>query len=320
MLSRVANSIYWMSRYVERIENYARFISVNIHLSFDLPEVISDHWNVLLEATLDKPVYDSMYGEQSEEKIIDFITFDPRNPNSIYSMLNNARENVRTVKEVMPKEYWESINRFYLRFKTYSSSPHHDMESMLEFYEGIKQQCQLLTGMLDSCLTRNEAYYFVILGKFLERADKTSRFLDIGYFNFKGVSESKNTNPQELIVWSAVLKSVSAFNMYRQQYKSLNQDHIIEFLIKDRKFPRAICHSVKKAEYALYRISGSRAQNGYSNYAEKELSELNHRIDFTETEDIKKHGLHKFLNDFQVKNNKVDAEIFKVYFDLSRNS
>lgn len=316
MLSRVANSVYWMGRYIERIDNYARFMSVNINLSYDLPD-ITDHWKLLLEATHDKHMYDSLYSDDSEENIINFITFDSLNPNSIYSMIGNARENVRTVKEVVPKEFWESINKFYLRFKNYTFNSHHDMDTMMEFYDGIKQQCQFLTGMLDATLTRNEAYYFFTLGKFLERADKTSRFLDIGYFNYKTISDGKSVNSQDLVVWTAVLKSVSAFNMYRQQYKTLTQDHIIEFLIKDRNFPRAICHSIKKAEYALYRISGSRPQNGYRNVAEKTISELNHIIDFTETEDIKKAGLHKFLNNFQIKNNQVDSEIFKVYFDLS---
>ena len=306
-----------MGRYIERVENYARFMSVNINLSYDLPGVITDHWKVLLEATYDKPVYDALYGDDSEEKIIDFITFDPRNPNSVYCMLGNARENVRTVKEVVPKEFWEAINTFYLRFKNYTHSPHHDMEGMMGFYDGIKQQCQFLTGMLDACLTRNEAYYFFILGKFIERADKTSRFLDIGYFNFRTVADPKQVNSQDLLIWAAVLKSVSAFNMYRQQYKRLNQNTIIEFLVKDRYFPRAICHSVKKAEYALYRISGSGPRNGYGNPAEKCISELGHLVDFTETSAIIGGGLHRFLNDFQLKNNQVDSAIFKVYFDLS---
>ncbi len=313
MLSRVADSVYWMGRYIERVENYARFMSVNINLSCDLPEVITDHWQVLLEATQDKFTYDQFYAQITEDQIVDFMTFDARNPNSIYSMLGNARENVRTVKEVVPKEFWESLNKFYLRFKNYTFEAHHDLESMLEFYDGIKQQCHFLTGMLDACLTRNEAYYFWNLGKFIERADKTSRFLDIGYFK----NEEKSMNSHDFLIWGAVLKSVSAFNMYRQQYKSLNQTNIIEFLIKDRSFPRAICFSLKKAEYALYKISGSRPQNGYRNSAEKQISELNHKIDFTETSEILEMGLHQFLNDFQIANNKLDAEIYKIYFDVS---
>jgi uncharacterized alpha-E superfamily protein len=314
MLSRVANSIYWMNRYIERVENYARFVSVNINLSYDLPGMISEHWDLLLQATHDKAKYDELYTESSEDKIIYFITFDPLNPNSIFNILGNARENARTVKETLPKEVWEHLNSFYLSFKQFSTNKKLDSEELTQFYENIKQQCQLFAGMIDGTLLRDEAYYFANMGKFLERADKTSRFLDIGYFNFQSVSDIKTVNPQDLLIWSAVLKSVSAFNMYRQQYKSLKQENIIEFLIKDRDFPRAICHSIKKAEYAIYRISGARPQDSYSNEAEKAISQLKHEIDFTENGEIIKYGLHKYLNDFQVKNNNIDQEIFKVYF------
>lgn len=314
MLSRVANSIYWMNRYIERVENYARFVSVNINLSYDLPGMISEQWGLLLEATHDRETFDKLYPEETEDKIIYFITFDPQNPNSIYNILGNARENARTVKETLPKEIWEHLNSFYLSFKQFSTNKKLDFEELPKFYENIKQQCQLFAGMIDGTLLRDEAYYFANMGKFLERADKTSRFLDIGYFNFKSVSDIKTVNTQDLLVWSAVLKSVSAFNMYRQQYKSLRQENIIEFLIKDRDFPRAICHSIKKAEYAIYRISGTRPQDSYSNQAEKAITQLKHEIDFTETNEIIKYGLHKYLNDFQVKNNIIDQEIFKVYF------
>jgi uncharacterized alpha-E superfamily protein len=315
MLSRVANSIYWMNRYIERVENYARFVSVNINLSYDLPG-ISKQWGLLLDATHDKDVYDNLYGTESQDQILHFVTFDALNPNSIFNILGNARENARTVKETLPKEVWEHLNAFYLNIKQISTTKQLEIDELPLFYENIKQQCQLFSGMIEGTLVRNEAFYFANLGKFLERADKTSRFLDIGYFNFNAISEPKTANPQDLLVWSAVLKSVSAFNMYRQQYKSLKQENIIEFLIKDREFPRAICHSIKKAEYALYRISGARPQDSYSNEAEKALSQLKHDIDFTETSEIIKTGLHKFLNDFQVKCNQIDNEIFKVYFDL----
>lgn len=117
MLSRVANSIYWMSRYLERVENYSRFVSVNINLSYDLPGMISQQWTLLLEATHDRDNYLSMYGDVDDQnKIIDFITFDQLNPNSIFNLLAYARENARTVKETLPKEVWEHLNGFYLEF------------------------------------------------------------------------------------------------------------------------------------------------------------------------------------------------------------
>lgn len=316
MLSRVANSIYWMSRYIERAENYARFVSVNINLSYELPGIISQQWTLLLDATHDKDVYESLYNIQDQNLIIDFLTFDKLNPNSLINILNHARENARTVKEALPKEIWEHLNRLYLELNR-SKKPSTDQ--LPAFYENIKQKCQLFFGMLDGTLSRNEAHYFANLGKFLERADKTSRFLDIGYFNFSAVTKDKAANPQDLLIWSAVLRSVSALNMYRQKYKSLNQEHIIEFLIKDREFPRAICHCIKKAEYSLYRISGSRPQDSYSNEAEKQISLVKNMIDFTEIQDIVDQSLHIFLNEFQTKNNEIDNQIFKVYFDLESN-
>ena len=316
MLSRVANSVYWMSRYIERVENYARLVSANINLSYDLPGILSENWSSLLEATGDKETYLKHYNQEDKERIIDFITFDVLNPNSILNALSFARENARTIRETLPKEIWEHLNGFYLNFKTSASKSYREIDNIDQFYENIKEECQLFTGMIEATLTRNEAYYFASLGRFVERADKTSRFLDIGYFNFKVKSDNKISNPQDLLVWSAVLKSVSAFNMYRQQYKSLNPESIIEFLIKDRNFPRAICFSIKKAEYSLYRIGGVRPQDSYSNLAEKAISQLKHEIDFTETDEIVKGGLHKYLNTFQTKNNEIDSEIFKVYFDL----
>jgi uncharacterized alpha-E superfamily protein len=316
MLSRVANSIYWMNRYIERVENYARFVSVNINLSYDMPGLVKDHWLSLLEASGDKATYDFHYQSADKDKIIDFITFDIINSNSIYNVLGNARENARTIRETLPKEVWEHLNKFYLTFKDVAIKKNHEIEDITRFFENIKEQCQLFTGMVEATLTRNEAYYFATLGRFLERADKTSRFLDIGYFNFNAEADPKTANPQDLLTWSTVLKSVSAFNMYRQQYKNLKQESIIEFLIKDRDFPRAINFSIKKAEYALYRISGGRPQDSYSNPAEKAVSELKHKLDFTETSEIIKFGLHDYLNDFQIENNNIGKEIYKVYFDL----
>ncbi len=316
MLSRVANSVYWMNRYIERVENYARFVSVNINLSYDLPGLLSEQWTYLLEATGDKESFSLLYPEMSKDLVIEYITFDSENSNSIFSCLSYARENARTIKETLPKEVWEHINGFYLTFKKFASQKNRSIDDLNTFYENIKEECQLFTGMLEATLTRNESYFFGSVGRMLERADKTSRFLDIGYFNYTVSADQKDTNPQDLLIWSAVLKSVSAFNMYRQQYKNLNQKTIIEFLIKDRDFPRAMLYSLKKAEYSLYRISGARMQDSYTNSAEKALSLLKTQVDFTETSEIINTGLHKFLNDFQLQINNIDNEIFKVYFDL----
>ena len=315
MLSRVANSIYWMNRYIERVENYSRYISVNINLSYDLPGIFSEKWSPLVAATGDKDLYLSLYESDTKENIIEFMTFDLKNPNSVYSSLSYARENARTIREILPKEVWEHLNGFYLNFKDFAKQPNREIHDITLFYENLKEECQLFFGMLEATMSRNEGYYFGTLGRYIERADKTSRFLDIAYFNYSNTKVKKIVDPNDLLVWAAVLKSVSAFNMYRQQYKSLNQESIIDFLIKERDFPRAICYSIKKAEYSLYRISGARPQDSYTNSAEKAISQLKHEIDFTEISDIIKFGLHEYLNEFQTKNNNIDDEVFKVYFD-----
>jgi uncharacterized alpha-E superfamily protein len=316
MLSRVANSIYWMNRYIERVENYARFMSVNINLSYDVPGLFADKWDSILTSTGDYESFRMCYDRADKDKIVDFMTFDLRNPNSMFRSLGEARENARTIRETLPKEVWEHLNSFYLEVKTFSEKKDREIDNSNDFYEYIKKGCQLFFGMMDATYTRNEGYQFASLGKFLERADKTSRFLDIRYFQFDAASEIKTPTPQELLIWSAVLKSVSALNMYRQQYKTLKPQFIIELLIKDRDFPRAICYCIKKAEYALYRISGYRPQDSYSNSAEKEISKLKCDIDFTETSDILAKGIHKYLDEFQTRNNRIDLEIFKTYFEL----
>ncbi len=316
MLSRVANSIYWMNRYIERVENYARFMSVNINLSYDVPGLFANQWDSILTSTGDYGAFHVYYDQADKDKIIDFMTFDSRNLNSMFRSLGEARENARTIRETLPKEVWEHLNSFYLDFKSFADKPNRDIDNHNDFYENIKKGCQLFFGMMDATFTRNEGYQFASVGKFLERADKTSRFLDIPYFQFDAAAEVKTPTPQELLIWSAVLKSVSALNMYRQQYKTLRPQFIIELLIKDRDFPRAICYCIKKAEYALYRISGSRPQDSYANQAEKEVSKLKHEIDFTETSDILQQGIHKYLDAFQSKNNNIGLEIFKTYFEL----
>lgn len=317
MLSRVANSIYWMNRYIERAENYARFMSVNLNLSLEVPGLFADQWSPILNTTGDMDNYFLCYNEATEDNIIDFMTFDLRNSNSIFSSLDFARENARTIREILPKELWEHLNSFYLELKQLAKKENRSVDNAQQFYENIKQGCQLFNGMMDSTYSRNEGYYFANLGKFIERADKTSRFLDVNYFQFNDSPEKNIATPQELLIWSAVLKSSSALNMYRQKYKSLKPLYIIELLIKDRDFPRSIYSCIKKAEYSLYRISGVRPQDGYSNSAEKAITKLKHELEFSELKDILKSDFHTFLDKFQIKNNQIDAEIFKTYFEIN---
>ncbi|MBN8826822.1 MULTISPECIES: alpha-E domain-containing protein [unclassified Spirosoma] len=315
MLSRVANSVYWMHRYIERAENYARFMSVNFNLALDLPPNVDQQWEPLLTATADKDSFKKYYSEPTRENVIHFMTFDKRNPNSIVSCLSDARENARTIREVISKEMWEHLNTFYLMVRDTSPKQQWEQTQTQNFFTEIRNSIQLFYGIIDATITRNEAWHFGRLGRFLERADKTSRFLDVKYFTLLPEIELVGSTI-DLMIWSAVLKSVSAYNMHRQQYRSLTPASIVEFLILDKMFPRAVAHCIRQAELSLYEISGNNITQGFGNSAERMLSKLRTDIEFTETADIFKTGLHQYLDNFQTRTNTVGDAIFQTYFDL----
>lgn len=314
MLSRVANSIYWMNRYMERVENYARFVGVNFNMALDLPPDVDEQWKPLLTATADDSLFDEYFDKPVREDVIFFMTFDKRNPNSMVSCLYEARENARTIRESISKEMWESINEFYLFLRDTPNDNFRNLDKMQAFYGEVKRRCQLFHGVVDSTITRNEAWHFGRLGRHLERADKSSRFLDVKYFTLLPEGGGIGST-LDLMMWSAVLKSVSAYNMYRQTHAALTPLNIVSFLILDKLFPRSISYCVRQAELSLYAIAGSTPERGFTNPAEKTISKLRSDIEFTDMIDIFQTGLHQFLDQFQSDNNEVGAAIFDMYFD-----
>ena len=314
MLSRVANSIYWMNRYMERVENYARFVGVNFNMALDLPPDIGEQWEPLLTATADHMLFDQYFDKPTREDVIYFMTFDKRNPNSIVSCLYEARENARTIRESITKEMWESINEFYLFIRATPTDHFRNLDLMQAFFAEIRRRCQLFHGVIDSTVTRNEAWHFGRLGRHIERADKSSRFLDVKYFTLLPDSGGVGST-LDLMMWTAVLKSVSAYNMYRQTHAALTPMNIVAFLILDKLFPRSISYCVRQAELSLFAIAGSTPERGSTNLAEKAISKLRSDIEFTVVENIFKAGLHQYLDQFQSLNNEVDNAIFKMYFD-----
>lgn len=312
MLSRVANSLYWMNRYVERAENYARFISVNFNLVLDMPPSEQAQWEPLLFASGDHPLFRQYFEEAHRDQVLQFMTFDTRNPNSILSCLHRARENARSIREIISKEMWEHLNQFYLAVKKDAANDQRKADDWLDFYNQVKMGSQLFFGIIDSTITRNEGWHFGRLGRFLERADKTSRFIDVKYFILLPRPAAVGSN-LDLLQWSALLKSVSAFNMYRQAYRAIEPAKIVEFLILHRTFPRSIYYCLEQAERSLWVIAGGPHRD---NRAVKALGKLRSGLEYLEVSDIFKAGLHEYLDDFQRRNNQVDNAIFEEYFAL----
>ncbi len=314
MLSRVANSIYWINRYIERAENYARFIDVNFHLILDLPPHVAEQWEPLVVTMADEKVFREHYDDPSRDNVLHFMTFDTRNPNSILSSLYHARENARTIRETISKEMWEHINQFYLRVRD-AAHQQMDLLRLQEFYNEVKMGSQLFFGIVDSTITRNEGWHFGRVGRFLERADKTSRFVDVKYFILLPDTHTVGS-PLDILQWSSVLKSASAYNMFRQQYKHIAPMQIVEFLVLDKLFPRSVMHCLLYAETSLREISGTPSGVRYSNQAEKKLSLLRSEIEFTAVSEIFTQGLHDFIDNFQNTNNEVSQEIFDTFFAI----
>src|ERR1700761_315680 len=181
MLSRVAESVYWMSRYVERAENVARFIDVNFHLILDDPTASDQQWLPLVNTSGDHEDYFKRYGAPTQRNVMRFLACDPDNPNSIVSCLRAARENARTVREIISSEMWLYLNKFYLTINTATASDT-CLDSPQELLSEIKMSSHLFSGLTDATMRHGEAWHFCQLGRMLERADKTSRILDVKYY------------------------------------------------------------------------------------------------------------------------------------------
>lgn len=311
MLSRVADAIYWMSRYIERAENYARFLDVNFNLSLEQVPYESEQWKPLVVITGDWELYESLYQKSGKQNIIYFLGFDPLNPNSIYNSILKARENARMVRPEITREVWEQINHLYYLVKQGADKKMWKKSDPRQFFSEVKKDCQLLYGIIDSTISHNEGWHFNKIGQMLERADKTSRVLDVKYHILLPTLEAVGS-PFDLIQWAALLKSVSAYDMYRKKHGKLMPTYICEFLLLDQAFPRSIFSSLMHAEQSLHQISGS--THGYTNEAEKQLGLVKSQLEFTDIKDIFDSGLHENIDNFQKQLNRVSTAIYDTFF------
>ncbi len=313
MLSRVADSIYWMSRYVERAENVARFISVNLNLSLDMPGEAGQQWLPLVVITGDEATFAQRGNETTKENVVQFLTFDEENPNSILSCLRAARENARSVREIISAEMWEHINKFYLSIHD-GGSLEEVLDNPFVFFERVSVSGQQFLGVTDATMTHGEAWHFCQMGRMLERADKTSRILDVKYFILLPKVSDVGT-PFDDIQWLALLRSASALEMYRQRHGQISPVNVVNFLVLDREFPRAVLHCLTRANDSLHAISGTYT-GGYSNTAERRLGQLRAELAYTQAQDVISGGLHEFVDHLQTRINSVGEAIFDSFFAM----
>jgi len=251
MLSRVAENLYWMARYLERAENTARFINSTTQVLLDLPRGASFGWDVLLKAAGLDALYDEHYGRPNEADIMRFLILDERNPSSIVASIHSARENTRTFREVLPMEIWERINGLYLYIRDHAGRAVLGRGQRYEVLNGVIERRQSILGLLSGSMSHDLAYQFIKLGRNLERADMTTRIVDVN----SAVSLPTGTAAAETArerLWMSTLNALSAYQMYRQHVGvHVDGPGVVRFLLADPHFPRTVRHCLGEIENGL---------------------------------------------------------------------
>jgi uncharacterized alpha-E superfamily protein len=312
MLSRVADAVYWASRYVERAENVARFVNVNLDLMLDSPSTQKPKWEPLVQTTGDQDWFYEHYPSATLDTVTNFLTFDRKYPHSILSSLIYARENARTVRDVISREMWQELNQLYLMVVEASKKPPRP-EELSAFYERVKMSGIYYAGVTDATLSHGEVWHFARMGRMIERADKTSRILDVKYYILLPDTHQVGSAVDQ-VGWTALLNSASALQMYRQQVHHIDPREVAKFLLLDPSFPRSIRHSVHALGASLHAITGSKTAS-YSNEAERLVGKLRASLDFAEIDEIMDIGLHEYLDSLQGVLNDVGAALQKRFFE-----
>jgi uncharacterized alpha-E superfamily protein len=311
MLSRVAEAIYWTSRYVERAENVARFVDVNLNLMLDTPVPQRASWEPLVMTTGDQDWFHKHYDSSAARDVAWFLTFDTNYPNSVISSIIRARENAQTVREVISREMWQELNEFYLMVRQ-ASKRKFSLEEMGDFYHRVKLSGVHYEGVTNATLSRGEAWSFTRLGRHLERADKTSRILDVKYYILLPNLQEVGTTIDQ-VGWAALLNSASALQMYRQLYHVTNPENVAHFLLLNREFPRSILYCVTVAQQSLHAISGTPAE-ACNFEVERVVGKLQSSLSFARIRDIMDQGLHEYIDGLQISLNEIGDATAKQFF------
>ncbi|MCR5261593.1 MAG: alpha-E domain-containing protein [Candidatus Gastranaerophilales bacterium] len=313
MLSRVADSLFWISRYIERAENTARIIDVNLNLLLDLPGEERLFEPVIKTAGCSRSFYNK-YSKATSENVMDFLTFDTDNQDSIVNCVSFARENARCIRETITLEMWMLINKFYHRLhepnikEEMLNNPH-------DFFTEIKEFCQLYVGIQDGTMSHGIGWNFAWLGRMLERADQTSRILDVKYYILlPDVSMVGMT--LDTVQWTAVLKSVSAFEMFRKTYAGVTPQNVAEFLILNKEFPRSVYYCLEHSERALQNIiTHQKTINGEKSM--RVIGKLKAMLEFATVDEIIMKGLHETTEDIQIRLSDFNATIRNDFIDCT---
>jgi uncharacterized alpha-E superfamily protein len=301
MLSRTADHLYWMARYMERAENTARMLDVNYQTSL-LPQSVQateEGWRGMLGISELTDDYRQRYGNAIDpRRIMEFMVRDAANSSSIHSCLEAARENARAVRGALTTEVWETQNQTWLEFKRRVASGDFQRDPS-EFFEWVKFRSHLSRGVTLGTMLQDEAFHFLRLGTFLERADNTARLLDVKFHSasrefFGTRADVREPHEVDFYHWTAVLRSVSGFEVYRKVYRNVvRPEKVAELLILRRDMPRSLAHCLDEVVGNLARVA-----NEHSGETMRRAGRLHADLQYGRIDEILATGLHAYLTHF----------------------
>jgi uncharacterized alpha-E superfamily protein len=293
MLSRSAERLYWLARYMERTENTAKLVSVYMNLLMDLPKGVEMGWQQLLRINGSEKEFYEKYKSANERNVIRFMLADDSYSSSLFASLSAARENIRTTRELLPDEAWEQVNEMYLCSKNELETVANRRSRVL-FLKKIIEGCQRFSGLLSGYMSHNHPYRFIRLGRNLERADMTSRILDLASLLLAD-SRSDELRQYETILWMNILTALNALLMYRQHVRSrVKGDDVLNYLLLDKNLPRSVAR-------CLVEISESIAQLPNSDALPQRVVEMENYVQAIDTREATQLQLRAILDDLQNK-------------------
>lgn len=304
MLSRVAETLYWTARYVERAENLARLINVNNLMLMDLPKGVSPGWEPLLDITGNREAFESIFTDFSEKNVVKFLTVDTRNPSSIINSVQYARDNARTIRDVIPRELWEILNSLHLSIKENSNS-FLNKRGRFSSLKQVIHQTLLIYGTMDASMNHDEGYFFWRFGASLERADMTSRIIDV---RSAKLPEDMSDIPFENIQWMSVLRSLSGYQMYRQKMGvRIRPSEVLLFMLHSEQFPRSVMFCLHKLKWLFSNVPDNEAM----------IQRIDHSIVELEKQPVAKlrgQALHDYIDELQIDLADIHQQLAEQYF------
>lgn len=316
LLSRVAERVYWQARYIERAENTARLLSVFSALLMDLPKGTKLGWHTLIQITGNEKAFHEQYKQATERNVMKFLLAE-RNGVSILEMLASARENARTTREVMPTEAFELINEMYYAGRD-NAEEAVGRAIRNEFLDDVVADCQQIWGLLAGSMSRDDAYSFIRLGRSLERADMTTRIVDVGSSKLLPELEVEQADagsrePYENILWMNVLRSQSAFQMYRQHVRErVKAEEVVRFLLQSEQFPRSTAHNLTTLTKVLHKLPNH-------SKVKWQVDKTRRLIRDADIDKLLRRGLLKYLDEVQKEIANVHVRIADAWFLPSKH-